>query len=124
MKSRHVDTLQNLWHKLTALRSTDEDEARQEYMTKVILVIMAATMFVTAPIFFIAWRIGVYSPDMPITATLLFVLLSGGWYLAHRGYWQLSSFIPFTVLFLTALYGTSVYGVNAINVWNIPQQYF
>ncbi|MCP4544549.1 MAG: response regulator [Chloroflexi bacterium] len=116
MKSGHVDNLQNLWHKLTAPRSTDEDDARQEYMTKMILVIMAATMFVTNPIFFIAWRIGVYTPDMPLVASLLFVLLSGGWYLAHRGYWQLSNFVPSTVIFIVALYSTWFYGISAITV--------
>ena len=89
-----MNVLRDLWPRLTTPRSTDEDEARREYMTKAILVTMCALVLVATLTFTVAWSIGALEPDMPAMALAFSVILGGGLWLAHRGHWRLSGYLP------------------------------
>ncbi len=110
--------LRDLWRRWTAPRSTDEQDRRREYATKVILGIVTLSTVVVTPAFTVARILGSseITPDMPVTALVLGVLFSGSWWLAHRGYWRVSSFISPVMMFLLAIYNTYIYGLGATNV--------
>ncbi len=105
-----------IWHRLTAPHATDEDEARLEYTTKVILIIMIVLIGISIPLFTIAWSFGAVTPDVPLTAVLISISFICAWWLAQRKYWQLSSYIPPILMFAIALHDTYSYGIGGTNV--------
>ncbi len=111
-----TDSLSQIWNKLTAPQSTDPDEARREYMTKVILVIISAVFWVSVPLMGGTWVIDAVPVDMLIVAVLLSALFSGGWWLAHKGHWRVSGYIVPWLLFALAVRDSYVYGVGATNI--------
>jgi methyl-accepting chemotaxis protein len=109
-----MSDLQNLWHKLTTPRAADANEARQEYMTKVIFVVLN----MVGAIFFIAFIIGWVARVSPLNSLLITILVDlfffGGWYVAYRGYWRLASYIPPIGFFLLALRINYQNGLGAV----------
>jgi predicted AlkP superfamily pyrophosphatase or phosphodiesterase len=75
-----MNNLQNLWHKLTEPRAADANEARQEYMTKVILVILNAV----GAGFLIAFVIGSVAGVSPLRSLLSTICSSLG-----AGIWRI-----------------------------------
>ena len=98
-----MNNLQNLWHRLTVPRAIDADEARQEYMTKVILVILSVTGIGFFIAFIIAWVAGVVPLRSLLTSVLITIFSVGGLWLAHWGRWRLASYIPTIAFFALAL---------------------
>ncbi len=105
--------LRNLWTTLTAPRATDLDEARREYMTMVICLITSILSFGLVLIFGTGWIIGFFPLDSLLITLAMTVLFGGGWWLAHHGHWRAASYIPVTVIFLTAVYGNYIGGAGA-----------
>ncbi len=100
--------LQALWNRLTAPRAIDNSVARQEYLTKAILVMMGLTLLVfTLPIL-IGWIAGPFELESVIIVLLLDLPVWGGWWLAERGRWRLASYVPPAILFVQAVYVTYV----------------
>jgi PAS domain S-box-containing protein len=104
--------LHDMWHKLTAPRSSNQDEAQQEYMTKVILTILILGMSLSVFPFVIGWRIGVFPLDVAISSIVVVVFLGGGWWLAHRGRWRQGSYVLLAVFSLLAIYLAYFYGLE------------
>lgn len=105
--------LRSLWHRLTKTNSVGEEETRREYMTKVILVILSTIAGCFVPLFFIIYGAGVLPIRYPVIITIAGLFISGGLWLAHRGHWRVSSYIPPLVFFLTAIYGQYLSGMGA-----------
>ncbi len=111
-----MSDLSKLWQRLTEPRALSEDEARQEYMTRVTLVLISALMCGFFPFTLIGWRVGALTPDMPFAALVLGVVCAGGWLLAERGNWRLSRYIPSVVMLGIALISTYRYGIGLTNM--------
>ena len=109
-----MDNPQNLWHRLSAPRATDEDEARQEYMTRVIYVILNVIGLVFCVAFLIGWMAGVISWQSLVVTIFIQFLLIGGWWGADRGYWRTTSYIPPLMFFLLALQVNRTSGVGSV----------
>ncbi len=58
-----MSNLYNFWYKLTASRSTDADEARREYIAKVVLVIVGAVTLVATLLTVAGVSVGAFAPD-------------------------------------------------------------
>jgi PAS domain S-box-containing protein len=117
-KSSLSDNLGMLWHRLTEPRTTDRDEARREHATKVILGIVTLSMIALSPLFALARLIAPseVTLDMPIVAAAFSLIFGGSWWLAYRGHWQLSSYIPPLITLSLAISNTYTYGLGATNL--------
>jgi PAS domain S-box-containing protein len=104
---------QDLWGTLTTPQAVDVDEARREYMTRVISLIMALVASGLMLIFATGWLLG-FLPFDSVFITLGMTLAFGGaWWLAYRGQWRAAGYIPPTIIFLTAVYGNWIGGAGA-----------
>lgn len=97
-----LNLVQRAWRALTMPHAADAGQARQEYLTKVTLVILGAVALIANIPFVIGW---VIAPQVgtPLASILISVLLIGGWIAAQRGHWRLSSYLPPTLAFAVAL---------------------
>ncbi|MBN1218897.1 MAG: STAS domain-containing protein [Anaerolineae bacterium] len=108
--------LVNLWQHVTTPQEADQDAARREYAARVILATLSITAVFAALIFMIAWLAGAVIYVFPLVSLVICLLLSGGLWLTHLGYWRLTGYIPALVIFLLAVYGNYLYGIatNAV----------
>ena len=104
--------LRRLWDNLTRPRAIDEDEARHEYMTRVILLLMAIVMSISTVPVLLGWVLGTYENAdagiMLVSDAVIFV----GFLLTHRWDWRPGSYIPSITFFILAsliTYNAGVY---------------
>ena len=109
-----MQNLQNLWYKLTVTHADNVDEARREYMTKVILVILNMVGLLFLLVFAINWLVGTTSPTSLIVAVVMETLLGVSWWLAHSGYWRITSYLPPLMFLLLAGQLNYRYGLGAV----------
>jgi len=101
--ARPEGALPALWHRLTLPRAGDESEAGQEHMTRVILVMIGSVFAVLTPVIAIGWGAGLFRLADVVIMLLLMLPIGGGWWLADRGRWRLSRYIPLSLFFMVAL---------------------
>jgi PAS domain S-box-containing protein len=113
-----IGDLRAWWDKLTAPCATDAYDARREYATKVVLGILTLLFVLISPLSFLARRVAPneVTPEMPIVIGLVALVFGCSWWLAYRGYWRMSSYVPPFVMFLIAISGTYTYGLGATNI--------
>ena len=93
----------NLWHRLTAPKSTNDDDVRREYMTKVIFVILVVVGAVFLVAFFVGWLVDT-TPTFSLGITVgMEIFLLAGWWFSDKGYWRFTSYVPPILFFLLAL---------------------
>ncbi|MCK4832052.1 MAG: PAS domain S-box protein, partial [Anaerolineales bacterium] len=109
-EDRGEGALPALWRRLTLPWAADETEARLEHMTKVILVMIGAVFAVAAFVIAMAWRAGLLVLSDLLIMLLLILPIAGGWWLADRGRWRLSRYIPLSLFFMLAVGLTSITG--------------
>ncbi|MCP4544255.1 MAG: response regulator [Chloroflexi bacterium] len=116
-----MDVLQTFWRKWTTPRSTDENEAQQEYITRATLMLITLPMFVLILPAIISWGVGLIPALIPVSVIVVSVFLCIGWWMMQRGYWRFSSYMFITILFLNALYTNYFQGIEttafAYYVW-------
>lgn len=109
-----MNTLKNLWHRLTITRATNEDEARREYMTKVVLTILILVNSILFFPFLVGSIAGVLDPASPWETIIIEIFLIGGWWGADRGYWRLVGYIIPLIFFMLAFRTNYVLGVGSV----------
>ena len=75
-----MDKLSDGWRKLTTPQAVNADEARREYTTKVILVILSAIALAITPFVVLGWIIGIFDIlvlIVPLVALPIFVVACG-----------------------------------------------
>ena len=105
--------LYKIWQALTMPRAIDADDARREYMTKVISLIMGIVAFGLAIIFGVGWKLRLYPADSLLITLAMTVIFGGGWWLSYYGHWNVAGYIPPVSIFLSAVYGTWIGGSGA-----------
>ncbi len=103
----------SLWHRLTVPRAADPDEARREYMAKVILLLLSLVTAVFSLIFLVGNLLGAIPIDSVGLIVGMVVLFLLGWVLAQRGHWRISIWFPVVVSWAVALYGNYIGGIDA-----------
>ncbi|MCP4543822.1 MAG: STAS domain-containing protein [Chloroflexi bacterium] len=109
-----MDNLRNLWYRLTVPHAADKDDARREYMTKVILIILNVVGWGMAVGFFAGVIRGKMPPPALLNVVLVQFFLIGSWLLADRGYWRPISYALPAIFFLPALRTNYSSGVGTV----------
>ncbi|MBN1934344.1 MAG: response regulator [Anaerolineae bacterium] len=105
--------LSDLWEKLTRPRSTDVESVRREYMTKAVFLLLCSVTVPLTLIFGIGGLFQVFPLDSALFTLAMTLFFGGGWWLSHRGHWQIAGYIPPLIIFVTAVYGNVVGGAGA-----------
>ena len=90
----------NLWQRLTTPRSTDLVEARQEYMTKTIVGLMALLTLSFVPVLLVLWLLSIFDFNTVLLALVIAIISGGAAYIASTKYWKISSYLPPLMFFL------------------------
>ena len=108
-----VSNFRKLWFELTNPRVKEESQARQEYQTRVIFVMVSVALVVMTVIVFLI-NYGIGEPDVETTIIMLGMdlLVLIGWGLIGKGKWQAGS-ILLPVVFLTFA-GYMVFSVGLV----------
>ncbi len=106
-------SLWNLWKHLTTPKSNNLEQARREFMTKVIILIMAFVSFCLSVIFFLGYSNKLLPIDSFFTTFILFIFFGFGFWITRYGYWQFASYIPPIIIFIAAVYGNFIGGAGA-----------
>ena len=102
-----------LWKKATRTTSADIDNARREYITKVICFIIGLITLVFSVIFFFSWFFGHSPADSMLISLAMGTLLITGWLLSLRGHWRVSAYLPPLLVYLIGVYGYVIGGEGA-----------
>ncbi len=105
-------SLRSLWQKLTTPAALDANEARQEHMTKVTLVIASTIMVVAAPLATIGALFGILTVSFPLISSFATALLLSGLWLSRHAHWRAGGYILLSVVFANALYNNYVDGAG------------
>ena len=109
-----MNNFQNLWYRLTAPRSTSVDEARREYMTKVILAILILINTILFVPFLIGTFVGILPPINIGINFLIELFLIGIWWWADRGRWRVASYAAPVIFFILALWINYTSGIGSV----------
>ncbi len=85
-------------------------------MTRVILAVISLATLSLTPFLFIGWRLGALTFDIPWAFFLVGVCCGGGLWLAQRGGWRWSRYIPPVMVLAIALIDTYRYSFGLTNV--------
>ncbi len=102
-----------VWHQLTTSRAADPDEARREYMTKVITLLLSAVSLVSSVLFGIATAMGAIPPDTLWLTLLMDVVFLSAWGVAQAGHWRIAIWFPVAISWVIAFYGGYIGGIDA-----------
>ncbi len=105
--------IKNLWYLLTTPRATDEDEARQEYMTRVILTLTADVLGISIVFAIIAHLIRILPLQHLFIVIVANLVVWGSLFLAHIGRWRLASNIVIIGFFLNAVFDNYAMGIGS-----------
>jgi methyl-accepting chemotaxis protein len=109
-----MNKLQTLWHQVTRPYAADANDARREYMTKVVLVILNVVGVAFFIGFLIGWIAGVSPPQSLVSTIIVGMIFLGGLYLAYRGHWRVAGYIPPVAFFLLALFVNYQNGIGGV----------
>jgi signal transduction histidine kinase len=105
------DRLGAIWFRLTAPRSADDDEARQEQFVNMVVVGLGAIDLVYTLLMLLARILTKGVPLQPLLAGLFMVpLVPLGLWLSRRGRWRLVVLVPMLALLLVSIYGQYYFG--------------
>jgi signal transduction histidine kinase len=106
-----LDQLRTVWFGLTAPRSTDEDEARQEQFVNTCLVGMGGVALVYTLIMALGRVVARGVPLQSLLAGLyLLPVVPLSLWLSHRGWWRPVTLVPITALLAASIYGQYYFG--------------
>ncbi|TAL29608.1 MAG: PAS domain S-box protein [Spirochaetes bacterium] len=106
--------IQETWNRLTRPSSENPDDARREYMTRAVLLVMGAISVVFVLISLSGFLVSSIPLDTLLWFALISVLCLEGMILAVRnGRWRIGRFVPVVLILTAAVYGNYVGGMGA-----------
>ncbi len=107
-----MNNWQALWHRLTVPRAADDEAARQEHMTKVLLL-MAALLFLALTVSIaVGWAVRAFTFDSLVRVLLIDLAVGVGLWLAQGRYWRLAAYILPAIFVWQAIYSTLAFGLE------------
>lgn len=107
-----MKSLKFIWYRLTAPNATHPDQARQEFLTKAVLVMMGVTLYLfTLIIILVDWLIASLTLESILIILLADLITTLAWWFANRGFWRASSYVPALLLFALGIYGSYTVGL-------------
>ncbi len=106
-------TMRRIWNALTAPKSFILDESRREYLTRVVTLITGIASGGVMLIFLTGWLHGSLPIDSLLISTVISIILFSAWLFSTRGCWRLASYIPPSIIYITAIYGSFIGGAGA-----------
>lgn len=104
-----MKSLLKLWHGLTAPQAKDIDRAQQEYLTKVLLIILGGPLSIATLLIVVGWGFRLF-PLLPVVIILfLDIPVIIAYWLANHNQVALASIVPPALCFGLALYFTYTY---------------
>lgn len=105
--------LHRLWQQLISPRAPAVDEARHEYITKVILLALVLVNLGLALVATVGWSAGHIMLDTLLLALAMVAGFGAALWLANVGRWRVAGLFPPVIIFCVALYGSVIGGVDA-----------
>ncbi len=105
--------IRHAWIALTAPRSADFDESRNEYLTRIVSIISVVTCGGASLFFLAGWLAGTVPLDSLLIAAFLAGIFSLAWWLSSRGRWRPAGIMAPVLIYLTAVYGNYIGGAGA-----------
>jgi signal transduction histidine kinase len=102
--------MKSVWNFLTRPRVTNPDEARREYLTRVVLTMMMLVALGIAVPVFAGYSSGDFGLDAPIIMLGIGLVIAAGWGLVQIGQWRWGAAIPPILFMLYGWYITYQYG--------------
>ncbi|MFN2225439.1 MAG: ATP-binding protein [Anaerolineae bacterium] len=82
-----------MWKRLTAPRAADPDEARREYLTRVVVAMMVPALSLITVVILVGWAADFFAPFSVTTIVLLDVPVLAAAWLTYRGHWSRASYL-------------------------------
>lgn len=101
------------WKTLTTPHLKKKNDARPEHMTKVVLLFISLVVTVFLLISIIGLLHHVIPLDTVLILALMDMLFISGWFITDKGYQRIGALIPCVILYLAALYGNYIGGIDA-----------
>jgi PAS domain S-box-containing protein len=102
-----------LWDALTQPQSQDEDQARREYITRVILLGVSVVILPFTLLAILGWSLRLIPIDTLYLMGGMSALFPFGLWLSHHGHWRISRYFPIGMVVLSAIFGSYVGGIDA-----------
>ena len=112
-KSRGINSPLKIWQILTIPHLKKKNDARSEHMTKVVLLFISlvVTTFLVLSIIGLLYR--AIPLDTVLILALMDVLFISGWFITDNGYQKIGALIPCLIIYMAALYGNYIGGIDA-----------
>ncbi|MEJ2210564.1 MAG: response regulator [Anaerolineae bacterium] len=105
-----MEALQTIWKGLTEPRASDPDEARREYLTRVVVAMMVPALAIVTGVVTVGWAVDYFTTYSVVTMVLLDLPVLAAAWLTHRGHWSRASFLLPPVFLAHAVYATYFVG--------------
>ncbi len=110
------EMLVKFWRRITTAKETDADAARREHTVKVVLATFGVIVGVADLAFILGWLAGALIFAFPLAGIVSLVFFGMSLWLAQQGYWRIVAYTPFLVVYLAAVYGTYLQGIETGSV--------
>lgn len=102
-----------VWERITTPHAMREDEARREYLTKMISIIMFGASLLFMILFGVGKSLRFLPLDSLLTAGALTMIFGISWIIANSGHWKVAASISTAMMLSVAVYGNIVGGPGA-----------
>lgn len=105
-----------MWKTLTKPWAEDPDDARREYLTRVVVAMMIMALIAATSVILLGWAVEYFTPDSVITILLLDVSVAVAGWLTYSGRWGYASYLVPPIFLAHAIYATYFggYGITPI----------
>lgn len=108
-----INTVRNIWIRLTAPKETDPDNAIQENLVRMVLLVVSILAIPLTLAAIVVWQFNIIPPDTVMFLGLMSVFFMVGVWMMVRGLWKISAYIPPVIIFISAVFGNYIGGIDA-----------
>lgn len=101
-----MNGIRETWLRLTTPIAVCEDDARQEYILRAILILLGIVLFFFTIAVVVGWGLGAFLFEPVLTGLLMLGFISASWMLVRSGYRKAASLFPVALFFGLGLFGS------------------
>ncbi len=106
-----VNLIKGWWRRVTTPRATEDDQARREHMTRVVLFVLTLLVLFFTMIIVVGWLAGWFRWVDVLTMLMIAIPTLASSALALRGLWRWSTYLPPLAFLIPGLYGSIFVGL-------------